>query len=145
MGFSSSSGSVGLLSDPVAPFLKETFGVPVRVGSSSSLHGRVLFDLFLSFPGCSHPGLVRVLPLPGVTSPVWSPGRFWLLGARSRLASPLRSLAPSFTGVGAVRMTVSPLFPHLVQRTLAYGLTVSPLPHYRWSLVHGQASAGLIC
>ena len=39
VGFSFSSGSVGLLSDPVAPFLEETFGVPVRVGSSSSLHG----------------------------------------------------------------------------------------------------------
>ena len=31
------------------------------------------------------------------------------------------------------RTTVSPLFPHLVRSTLAYGLTVSPLPHYRWS------------
>ena len=39
VGFSSSSGSVGLLSDPVAPFPEETFGVPMRVGSSSSLHG----------------------------------------------------------------------------------------------------------
>ena len=28
-----------LLSDPVAPSLEETFGVPMRVGSSSSLHG----------------------------------------------------------------------------------------------------------
>ena len=28
-----------LLSDPVAPSLKETFEVPMRVGSSSSLHG----------------------------------------------------------------------------------------------------------
>ena len=50
---------------------------------------------------CSHPGLVWVLPLPGVTAPVWSPGRFWLLGAGSRPASPLRSLAPLFSGVGA--------------------------------------------
>ena len=39
VGFSYSYGSVGLLSDPVAPFLEETFGVPMRVGSSSSLHG----------------------------------------------------------------------------------------------------------
>ena len=31
-----------------------------------------------------------------------------------------------------VRTTVSTLFPHLVRSTLAYGLTVSPLPHYRW-------------
>ena len=28
--------------------------------------------LFLSFPECSHPGLVGVLPFPGVTEPVWS-------------------------------------------------------------------------
>ena len=28
-----------LLSDPVAPSLEETFEVPMRVGSSSSLHG----------------------------------------------------------------------------------------------------------
>ena len=28
-----------LLSDPVAPSLEESFGVPMRVGSSSSLHG----------------------------------------------------------------------------------------------------------
>ena len=145
VGFSSSSGSVGLLSDPVAPFLEESFGVPVRVGSSSSLHGEFCLTLFLSFLGCSHPGLVGFLPLPGVTSPVWSPGRFWLLGARSHFASPLCSLAPSFSGVGAVRMTVSPLFPHLVRRAFVYDLTVSPLLHYRWSLIHGQASAGLIC
>ena len=38
--FSYSSGSVGvLLSDLVAPSLEETFEVPMRVGSSSSLHG----------------------------------------------------------------------------------------------------------
>ena len=41
------------------------------------------------------------------------------------------------------RTPVSTLFPHLVRNTLAYGLTVSPLPHYRWSRVHGHASAGL--
>ena len=57
-GFSSSSGSVGLLSDPVAPFLEETFGVPVRVGSSSLFMVEFCLTLFLSFPGCSHPGLV---------------------------------------------------------------------------------------
>ena len=39
VGFSSSFGSVGLLSDPVALSLEETFGVPVRVRSSSSLRG----------------------------------------------------------------------------------------------------------
>ena len=66
--------------------------------------------LFLSFPGCSHPGLVGVLPLPGVTAPVWSPGRFWLLGAGSRLASPLRSLVPSFSGVGVGGRQSPPCF-----------------------------------
>ena len=66
--------------------------------------------LFLSFPGCSHPGLVGFLPLSGLTAPVWSPGRFWLLGAVSRLASPLRLLAPSFSGVGACGRQSPPCF-----------------------------------
>ena len=66
--------------------------------------------LFLSFPGCSHPGLVGFLPLSGVTAPVWLPGRFWLLGAGSRLAGPLRSLAPSFSGVGAGGRQSPPCF-----------------------------------
>ena len=39
----------------------------------------------------------------------------------------------------------SPLFPRSLRRALAYGLMVWPLPHYRWSRVHGRASAGLIC
>ena len=43
-------------------------------------------------------------------SPVWSSGRFWLLGAGSRPVSPLRSLAPSHSGVCAVRVTVPPCF-----------------------------------
>ena len=51
-----------------------------------------------------------VLPLPGVTAPVWPPGRFWLLGAGSRLASPLRSLAPLFSGVGAGGRQSPPCF-----------------------------------
>ena len=38
-----------------------------------------------------------------------------------------------------------PWFPRLLRRALTYGLTVWPLPHSCWSLVHGQASAGLIC
>ena len=66
--------------------------------------------LFLSFPGCSHPGLVGVLPLSGLTAPVWSPGLFWLLGAGNRLASPLRLLAPSFSGVGACGRQSPPCF-----------------------------------
>ena len=47
------------------------------------------------------PGVWSWLPLPGLTSPVWSPGRFWLLGAGSRPA-------PSLSGVGVVRVTVPP-------------------------------------
>ena len=43
-----------------------------------------------------------------MTSLVWSSGRFWLLGAGSRPVSPLRSLAPSHSGVCAVRVTVPP-------------------------------------
>ena len=83
--------------------------------------------LFLSFPGCSHPGLVGFLPLSGVTAPVWSPGRLWLLRAGSRLASPLRSLAPSL-----VRADDSL---HLVSSLSAehfglwpYGLAIAALP-----------------
>ena len=43
-----------------------------------------------------------------MTSLVWSSGRFWLLGAGSRPVSPLRSLAPSHSGVCAVRVGVPP-------------------------------------
>ena len=82
--------------------------------------------LFLSFPGCSHPGLVGFLPLSGVTAPVWSPGRFWLLGPGSRLASPLRR------SLALVRADVSL---HLVSSLSAehfglwpYGLAIAALP-----------------
>ena len=50
------------------------------------------------------PGGWSWLPLPGLTSPVWSSGRFWLLG------SPLRFLAPLHSGVCAVRVMVPPCF-----------------------------------
>ena len=45
-----------------------------------------------------------------MTSPVWSSGRFWLLGAGNRPVSPLRPLAPSHSGVCAVRVGVPPCF-----------------------------------
>ena len=74
------------------------------------------------------------LPLPGLTSPVWSSRRFWLLSVLS-----LRHI------LVFVRCELeSPLFPRLLRRACAYGLTVWPLLHSRWSRVHGQASAGLI-
>ena len=37
-----------------------------------------------------------------------------------------------------------PLFPRSLQRSLASCLAALPLPHYRWSCVHGRSSAGLI-
>ena len=75
----------------------------------------------LAFPGCSHLGLV-VLPLLGLTSPVWS-----LLAPQSWKppSQSLRSLAPSHSGVCAVRVTVPPpppLFPRLLRRALAFVL-----------------------
>ena len=56
-------------------------------------------------PGVGCGSLSRVL-----TSPAWSSGRFWLLGAGSCPVSPLRSLAPSHSGVCAVRVRVPPCF-----------------------------------
>ena len=70
------------------------------------------------------------LPLPGLTSPVWSSGRFWLLRARSRPVSPLRFLAPSHSGVCAVRVMV-PLVSSLTAALLGfwpYGLVIAALP-----------------
>ena len=52
-------------------------------------------------PGVCRGSLSRVL-----TSPVWSSGCFWLLRAGSWPVSPLRSLAPSHSGVCAVRVGV---------------------------------------
>ena len=83
----------------------------MRVGSSSSVHGGVLFDFVPVLSWVFSPGFWSgFLPLPGVTAPVWSPGRFWLFRAGSRLASPLRSLAPSFSGVGAGGRQSPPCF-----------------------------------
>ena len=45
-----------------------------------------------------------------MTSPAWSSGCFWLLGAGSRPVVPLRSLAPSHSGVCAVRVGVPACF-----------------------------------
>ena len=86
------------------------WGFPCGLGLPVLSMVEFCLTLFLSFPGCSHPGLVGFLPLSGLTAPVWSPGRFWLLGADSRLASPLRLLAPSFSGVGACGRQSPPCF-----------------------------------
>ena len=106
VGFSYSPGpDGGLLSDPMAPLLEETIEVPMRVGSSSSLSGCELLTSSLSSPessrlGC-HGSLSRVL-----TSPVWSTGWFWLLGAGTRTVSPGLSLASSHSGICAMRVGV---------------------------------------
>ena len=65
----------------------------------------VLIDFFPVFPWVFSPGVDR-----GSLSRVWSSGRFWLLGAGSRPVSPLRSLAPSHSGICAVRVGVPPCF-----------------------------------
>ena len=82
--------------------------------------------LFLSFPGCSHPGLVGVLPLPGVTAPVWSPGRFWLLGAGSRLASPLRCSLALVWADDSLPLVFSLSAEHF--GLWIYGLAIAALP-----------------
>ena len=59
VGFSCSSGpDGGLLSDPVAPSLEETFEVPMSVESSSSLSGLSTVDFFPVFPRVFSPGVV---------------------------------------------------------------------------------------
>ena len=66
-----------------------------------------------------------------MTSPVWSPGRFWLLGAGNRPASPLHFLAPSHSGICAVRVTVPPLVSSLTAALFGfwpYGLAIAALP-----------------
>ena len=88
----------------------------------------------LSFPGCSHPGLV-VAPSPGFDFTglvVWS-----LLAPRSW--EPPSQSSPFSRSVTFWRLCGAsyspPLFPRLLRRALAYGLTVWPLPHSRWSRV----------
>ena len=94
------------LSDPVAPSLEETFEVPMRVGSSSSLSGLSTVDFFPVFPRVFSPGVVMAPSHRFSTSPVWSTGCFWLLRAGSRPVGPLRSLASSHSGVCAVRVGI---------------------------------------
>ena len=67
----------------------------------------VLFDFFPVLPWVFSPGVGRG-SLYRVC--LHRSGRFWLLGAGSRPVSPLRSLAPSHSGVCAVRVMVPPCF-----------------------------------
>ena len=145
VGFSCSSGSDGvLLSDLVAPFLKETIEVPMGVGSSSSLSGLSTVDFFPVFPRVFSPGVYHGFLSRVSTSPVWLTGCFWLLGAGGRPVVPLRSLASSHSGVLYDASWSRPLLPRSLRRSLASCLVALLLPHYRWSCVHGRSSAGLI-
>ena len=94
----------GLLSGPMALFLEETIEVPMRVGSSSSLSGLRTVDFFPVFPRVFAPGSLSQVS----TSPVWSTGWFWLLGAGIRTVSPVLSLASSHSGVCTIRVGVHP-------------------------------------
>ena len=110
-----------------------------------------LIDFFPVFPrGVFSPGVCRGSLSQVSTSPVWSAGCFWLLEAGSRPVGPLPSLASTSFSRFVIFWRLygaswsPPLFPLSLRRALAYGLEVWPLPHYRWSRVHGRASAGLI-
>ena len=142
VGFSCSSGpDGGLLSDPVAPFLEESVEVPMRVGSSSSLSGLSTVDFFHVFPRVLSPG-VSWLPLTGFD---FAGLVGWLILAPRSWNPPSRS-TPSSRFITFWRLCDAswspPLFPRSLRRSLAS--CPLPLPHYRWSRVHGRSSAGLI-
>ena len=145
VGFSCSSGSDGgLLLDSVASFLEETFEVPMRVGSSSFLPG---WSTSWLFPCLSRGVLARGLSWLPLTGFDFAGLVDWLLLAPWSWVPPSRSTSFSrsvtfwrFCGAGCS----PPLFPRSLRRSLAYCLAALPSSHYRWSRVHGRASAGLI-
>ena len=144
VGFSCSSGpDGGLLSDPVALFLEETVEVPMRVGSSSFLSGVSTVDFFPAFPRVFSPG-VSWTPLTGFG---FAGLVDWLLLAPRSWNPPSRS-TPFSHFVTFWRLCDAswspPLFPCSLQRSFACCLAALPLPHYRWSRVHGRSSAGLL-
>ena len=117
----------------------------MRVGSSSSLHG-LSPDCLL--PWLSLGVLTRGLSWLPLTGFDFAGLVVWLLLAPRSWEPPSRSTPFSrfvtFWRLCGASLSL-PLFPRSLLRALAYGLTVWPLPHYRWSRVHGRASAGLIC
>ena len=115
----------------------------MRVGSSSSLSGLSTVDFFPVFPWVFSPG-VSWLSLTGfdfaglvgcVILALWS----WNLPSRSipfsRFITFWRLCDASWS---------PPLFPRSLRCSLASCLAALPLPHYRWSRVHGRSSAGLM-
>ena len=146
VGFSCSSGTdCGFLSDPVAPFLKETIEVPMWVGSSSSLSGSSTVDFFPVFPRVFSPGVVLAL------------SHGFLLRRSGRLVangSAELDSTQSFHSVCSLRHILafvrgelgSP--PCSLTRCGTSWLVrsgLASLPHYRWFRVHGRSSAGVLC
>ena len=95
----------------------------------------------LSFPGCSHPGFVM------------APSHGFRLRRSGRLVASGSSELGAAQSVHSFSRFVTfwrlcgaswspPLFPRSLRRALAYCLAAWPLPHYRWSRVHGRTSAG---
>ena len=137
--------SVSLLSDSVAPFLEET------VRSSRR------FYVFQSSTWWSSVGLSSYSFL-GVLARVWSGfslSRVGLKRSGRRLASgssglvaalPVHSGCALHRSLAVGRAAIS-LHPVSSRSAGHFGSdrTVSPLPRYCWSRVHGHASAGLIC
>ena len=145
VGFSCSSGpDGGLLSDPVALFLEEIIEVPMWVGSSSSLSGLCTVDFFPVFPRVLSPGVVM------------APSHGFLLRRSGHLVASGSSelgAAQSFQSVlslrhilafCAMRVGVPPFSLVLYGAPWLVALRPCRLPHYSWSRVHGQSSAGLI-
>ena len=137
--------SVSLLSDTVAPFLEET------VRSSRR------FYVFQSSTWWSSVGLSSYTFL-GVLARVWSgfslsrvglhrSGRLLASGSSGLVAAlPVHSGCALRRSLAVGRAVVS-LHPVSSRSAGHFGSdrTVSPLPHYCWSRVHGHASAGLLC
>ena len=137
--------SVSLLSDTVAPFLEET------VRSSRR------FYVFQSSTWWSSVGLSSYTFL-GVLARVWSgfslsrvglhqSGRLLASGSSGLVtALPVHSVCALRRSLAVGRAVVS-LHPVSSRSAGHFGSdrTVSPLPHYCWSRVHGHASAGLLC
>ena len=137
--------SVSLLSDTVAPFLEET------VRSSRR------FYVFQSSTWWSSVGLSSYTFL-GVLAGFWSGfslSRVVLHRSGRLLASGFSGLVAALPGNSgcalrrslAVGRAVVSLHPVSSRSAGHFGSdrTVSPLPHYCWSRVHGHASAGLLC
>ena len=137
--------AVSLLSDTVAPFLEET------VRSSRR------FYVFQSSTWWSSVGLSSYTLL-GVLARVWSGlslsrvGLHWSGHLLASGSSGLVAALPVHSGCAlrrslAVGRAVVSLHPASSRSAGHFGSdrTVSPLPHYCWSCVHGHASAGLLC